>query len=188
MNLVLVGGQTSTGKTTISRRLGEDLGIRLCLKDDYKEREHFDTLKELPTVRQLYKAEVASWQVLYDTVSEAQTAGEDLLIEGNFTGLQRRQLKRLLHPDTNVVELFFFARGFTIYHLYVARNKTGERHPGHRDGLWYWAPWLEALCAQLGWRWLKPMRLSTAVLQVDTTDFTNVDYQAIRTFVVDQLA
>jgi gluconate kinase len=187
MNLIIVGGQTSTGKSTISRKLAADLRLRYCLKDDYKEQEYFATLGERPNLWGLYQAERASWHVVYQAVQAAQAKGYDLLIEGNFTGAQKRRLRAMLHHGTNVVELYLYARGFTIYHRYVARDKSGERHPGHRDSLWYWVPWLEALTAHVGLRWVYPMRLGGAVLRIDATDFVRIDYAQIRSFVTEHL-
>jgi predicted kinase len=187
MNLIIVGGQTSTGKTTISRRLMRDLELQGCLKDDYKEREYFSRLGDRPKLTQLYAAERASWAVLYAAVRKAQKAGHDLLIEGNFTGLQKRRLRKLLLPETTVIELYLYARGFTIYRRFVLRDKSGERHPGHRDSLWYSIPWLEALTSQVGLRWVRPLRLGQAVLCVDTTDFSRLNYESIRSFVTERL-
>jgi hypothetical protein len=187
MNLIIVGGQTSTGKSTFSQRLMADLPVEGCLKDDYKERERFLTNGKHLSLAELYAAERESWQVLYAAVEKAQADDTDLLIEGNFTGAQKRRLRRILSPQTNVVELYFYARGFTSYRRFDARDKSGERHPGHRDSLWYWVPWLESLTSHIGWRWVHPLRLGTALLRVDATDFAQVDYARLRSFISEHI-
>ena len=185
MNLVIIGGQTSTGKSTLSRRLGHDVPIAICLKDDYKENEYFPSLPvpEKPTFRELARAEKGAWSRVYEALQHAQTKGTDVLLEGNFTGAQKRKLRRMLRADTNIIEIYCYARGFVTYKRYVARYESRERHQGHRDNLWYWLPWLEAVTAYVGWRWVHPLRLGAQLLKVDTTDFAAVDYNEVLAFV-----
>jgi len=187
MNLIIVGGQTSTGKSTLSRRLATDLGIATCLKDSYTEEEYFPSLRAPLKPWQWIHSEHLAWKKIYEAVELAQAKDYDLLIEGNFAGPQKRRLQKIIRSDTRVIEIFCYARGLTTYRRFVARNKSGERHPGHRDELWYWVPWLEAVCRQLGWDWVKPLRFGSDVLQLDTTDFVAVHYETIRAHIKERL-
>ena len=38
MKLIIISGTTSTGKTTLARKLSKELGIRVFSRDEYKER------------------------------------------------------------------------------------------------------------------------------------------------------
>lgn len=183
MILVIVGGRTSTGKSTLARRLGSDLHLTVCHKDTYKEMVYYPSLTGKTSFKEWLRSEKLSWQEVYRVICEAQRSDSNVLVEGDFTGSQQRKIQHMLVPQTRVVEIYCYARGFTTYCRFMGRSKSGERHPGHRDERWYWIAWLGALAAYVGWRWCKPLWFGEALLKVDTTDFQAVDYGAIREFV-----
>lgn len=184
MHLIIINGQTATGKTTTARKLAKDLHLARHITDEWKEAHVFDTYTHTPTIRQLYRAEKQSRGALYEAISEAVKSDTDLIVEGIFVAEHRRNIQRLLRPDSKVIEIFFYARGLASHKRFVARYKSGERHPHHRDNLIYWFPWLEGVSEQLGWRWLRPLGLSETVLRIDATDTTSIDYSKIREFVI----
>lgn len=189
MHLIVIDGQTCTGKTPLAQRLGDDLHIKICRKDDYIE-QYYDALPNKPTWRQLYKAEQHGWKTLYQVVQAAIQDGSDLLIEGFFMAGQKKQLRKLAashRSQLRASEIFLYTRGFISFRRYYRRNSSGERHVGHRDTLWYATVWTECLCATLGWRWIQPMNLSADILKVNANDFAAVDYDAIRLHLIDKL-
>jgi predicted kinase len=182
MKLIVVQGQTSTGKTTLVKRLTTDTGIPSISKDTYKE-QVYSNQSQAANLLRWTKTERESWQVLYDGVRQAQQKSDKLIIEGNFQGNQRNALRKILGKGNAVVEVYCYAKPRVVFDRYVHRNKTGERHPGHWDTLWYGAVWVECVCARLGWKWVGPLKLSEAILMVDTTDFGGIDYQRIIDFI-----
>ena len=179
MKLVIIEGPTSTGKSTLARKLAKDLDIAMFLKDDYKEKE-FDSAGRSPNVKQWTRIEKTSWQQVLAAIKTAVETNKSLIVEGNFFPSHGPKIKALLHTDTVIVEIFCYARGLTILKRYVRRNRSGERHKGHRDHLWYPVVALEAF--GLG-KHYRPLKLSSNLLRVNTTDFDAVDYEAICQFI-----
>lgn len=183
MQLIIVQGQSGTGKTTMARKLVKELGCAYFLKDEYKE-ELFKDHGKVPALHTLLlKMEGNTWQTLYDAVSRAIAADSSLLIEGNFRRRQRRTLRKLLKPNVEVAEIYCYARGWLPLKRYVSRNRSGERHKGHRDNLWYVFVWLDIILSKIGVRIYGPLRLSPATLEVDTSDFSKINYDEILTFI-----
>jgi len=178
MNLIVIGGCSGTGKTTLARRLAQDLGYRSFLKDAYKE-EQFDQLQKVPNLIKWVKIDHASWQMLYKQIERAITSDYSLIIEGNFKSGQRKAIQKLVKSNTTVIELFCFAKGWVPLQRYIGRNKSGERHRGHRDHLWYILVFNDILMAKFGFKMYRPLRLSPNIITLDTTDFGQLDYPRI---------
>lgn len=181
MKLIIIEGPSSTGKSTLARKLSKDLKIPAFLRDDYKEQQ-YDTLGKNPSLKQLAAIDAASRRELIKAIQEAIAQDTSLIVESNFMHKEARVMRRLIRSNTTVVEIFCHANGFKVLRRYVDRNKKGDRHPGHRDHLWYGIVALEAL-GPIYVRY-RPFRLSSNILKVNTNDFTHVDYDAIHKFVV----
>lgn len=182
MKLVIIEGATSTGKSTLARKLARDLKMKVFLKDDYKERE-FDMIGDKLDIKQMKRIEKQSWQEIFKAVKVAVDTDKALIIEANFYRSHRRDIKRLLQPNVIVIEIFCYARGRTILKRYIQRNRSGERHAGHHDHWWYPLVTLEALVTGIEKR-IRPLRLSPHLLEVNTDNFASIDYKAIRQFIV----
>lgn len=180
MKLIIISGPSTTGKTTLARRLSKDLDIPTFQKDEFKEQQ-YDQLPKTPNLRQLKQIDNASRTALFDEVRKAITEDRSLIVESNFLYSERPALKKLLGSNCTVIEIFCRANGFEVLKRYVRRNHTGQRHSGHRDHLWYAIIALEAL-GPIKLRY-RPFRLSPQVKVVDTNDFSQVDYSAIRAYV-----
>jgi len=182
MKLILINGTTSTGKSTLARKLAKDLNIIAYLRDDYKEQE-FDAIGKSPSFKQLSTVDKESQKELYGAIKAAIEQNESLIVESNFTREQGNKIRSIIRSDTIVVEVFCFANGFRVLKRYVTRNKSGERHKGHRDYLWYPIVAIEAF--GFGKLRYRPLSLSSNVLLVDTNRFASVNYDAIRKFVAE---
>lgn len=183
MKLVIVYGGGATGKTTLAHRLSKDLGFSSFLKDEYKEGE-FDRLGHTPSIKEFRRLEKESWQKIYETIDHAKKTDEDLLIEGNFMAPQGKAISKMLTKDVEVVEIYCLTKGMTLFKRFVSRNRTEERHKGHRDHLWYGIVFLEALATGIGLKPYPPFKFpGSRYLQVNTTDFSKVEYNKILKFV-----
>jgi hypothetical protein len=148
-------------------------------KDAHKERR-FEALSK-PNLQQMPKIEQESWSEMFKTIKQSVASDTSLIVEGNFHRSQRRKIQSLIQANVVVVEIFCYAKGCTILKRYIHRNKSGERHKGHRDHLLYPLIAFEGLV--LGFKHYRPLQLSHNVLKVDTNDFAAVDYAAIRRFI-----
>ncbi|HVV67167.1 MAG TPA: AAA family ATPase [Candidatus Saccharimonadales bacterium] len=177
MKLIILEGGTSVGKSTIARKLAADLHVSAFLKDDYKEKV-FDSLHEPLTLKRAHEIEKDSWNAVFEAAGKAVSEDKSIIIEGNFYRSHRRAIQKRLAPNAVVVEIYCYAKGFTVLKRYIKRNHSGKRHPGHKDHLWYG---LVALEAPFMWleKYIRPMRLSSNFLKVNTEDFARVDYRAI---------
>lgn len=182
MKLVIIAGPSTTGKTTLARRLSKDLKIPAFIRDDYKEQE-YDLLDKPPTLNQLAKIDRKSRQELRQAIKNAVEQDTSLIIESNFTYPEGRKIKALIKPNVVVVEIFCQASGITVLRRYVSRNKNGERHRGHRDHLWYLLVAAEA-AGPIKLRY-RPFNLSPNVLKVDTNNFASIDYETIHQFIIN---
>jgi hypothetical protein len=129
------------------------------------------------------RIEKNSWLEVYKAIKTAVEKNTPLIIEGNFFPEQGREIKKLIWSDTIVVEIFCYARGITILKRYISRNRKGERHPGHRDYLWYPIVALEAFGMGFIKRY-RPLKLTPNTLKVNTNNFASMDYESIRKFII----
>ncbi|HSX05277.1 MAG TPA: AAA family ATPase [Candidatus Saccharimonadales bacterium] len=182
MQLIIIHGATSTGKTTLAQRLAADTGITAVLKDAYKE-EIFDTLPKPPNLVLWKKIELASWRNIYDHVRRAQANNEPIIIEGNFMGPQRRTVAKLVGSNDTIKEIYCYADRGVVQNRYRERYRSGARHKGHRDHLWYGKLLLDGVLDKIGLGNARPLKLSHRLLTVDTTDFSKVNYDRILAFV-----
>lgn len=88
-------------------------------------------------------------------------------------------MQKLLKNNVTVIEVFCFARGWVAVRRYITRNRSGERHRGHRDHLWYILVFSDSLLEKIGYKVYRPLRLSTHIIYLDTTDFGHLDYAGI---------
>lgn len=181
MKLIIVRGGGATGKSALACKLVADTGFDYFSKDEYKENE-FDKLGRKPRASEMHRLESLSWQKTYDAVEDAISKDRSLIIEGNFMAPQKREIVKLLNDDVDVYELYCFVKNWSAYKRFVHRNKSGERHLGHRDRIFYPIVFLEAFSGLFGYRPYKPFKLSDKLLEVDTSDFSKVDYQKILKF------
>jgi len=185
MSILLVNGQTSTGKTTLARELAKELGCARVAKDEYKEKR-MDQLGRIPSLREWVRIEHEAWRLLQATVQEHIASGEPLIVEADFNRLHAKKLAPFLRGK-RVSEVYCYARPGVVLWRYMRRSKSATRHPGHRDHLWYATLAVECGLGYLGLRWVRPIESGARLLNVDTTDFAKVDHAAICAFAAEAL-
>jgi RNase adaptor protein for sRNA GlmZ degradation len=172
--LVLVHGDTSTGKTTLAKKLSEDLALPSFIKDEYKERR-FQEMGYSPSLRRWIQLERESWREMNKAILSAVMTGQRLLLEGNVLWFQRSRMMRQITEDSTVVQIYCVAAAQTVFRRYVARR----RHPLHLDRYWRLVVLLSMVSSKVGLTWYRPIRSATHSLSIDTTDFSTVEYDAI---------
>jgi predicted kinase len=172
--IVIVTGPPCTGKTTLGKRLAADLRLPFLSKDTIKE-VLFDTLgwSDRERSKQLGRA---SMELLFTWAEVELAAGRSFVIEANFHAALATPRFLDLRENYSFTPFVIECRtdGQVLAERYLQRANTLERHAGHVDNLAY-----EELAPSLLDGRYEPLAIGGSVLEVDTTDFAQVDYQAI---------
>ncbi len=172
--LVIVSGPPCTGKTTLGRRIAAEFGLPFVNKDGIKE-TLFDSLgwSDRAWSRRLG---IASFAVLFLVVEAQLAAGRSLVAEGNFDPEWHtpRFLALKEHCAFTPLQVQLRTEGETLLARFKARSLSGERHPGHVEG----GQWEEQR-ATLSRGRHEPLALGGPVIELDTTDFGAIDYDAL---------
>lgn len=179
--LIIISGAEATGKSTIRDELANRLKVKYLSKDIIKE-TMFDTQTVSTWNFSWYESRAKD--ELFRQINERLKKGESLIIEANFRHKDKNRLKRIVDDDLRIYEIFCFAKGFTIFKRFVARNERGLRHKGHHDRRWYLSVFITSICGILRIKWLYgPMKLSDKLLYLNTTNLAKIDYGQIGTFI-----
>jgi predicted kinase len=169
--LVIVSGFPASGKTTLARRLAREARLPLVSRDDIKE-ALFDALgwNDRAWSRQLG---AAGWTVMYRLVEVQLAAGCDCIVESNFSPSRARDELRSLcrRAPFEPFELHCIADQPVLLERFAARAGGSARHPGHVDD-----GNLNEIRTLIAAQPQEPVRLSDAVLVVDTTEPARIDY------------
>jgi len=182
-NLILVSGLPASGKTSIARQMVEQFSIPLICRDNIKE-VMFDSLgySNLEWSRQLG---IASWRILYHLIERFLAVGQPLIVETNFAphrDLPKFQSLQATY-DVHIAQIFCKTKPETLYKRFHHRALIGERHPGHQDHLISFEDFTKRFLQTQP----EPLPLNGPVLEIDTTEFNDIDYLAIYHFIQTNL-
>jgi predicted kinase len=128
--LVVVAGPPAAGKTTIARRLAEQVGLPLLEKDGIKE-VLYDTIG-FGDRRASREIGAAAFALLFDLTERLLRAGDSFVLEANLSvGTAEEWFARL--PPCRVLQVLVTAPDEIVLERYIARASSHERHPGHAD-------------------------------------------------------
>jgi predicted kinase len=168
--LILVSGPSGSGKTYLAKYLSDQLNIPYFSKDQIKE-ELFDYLgwsnKEWS-----HKLGGTAILLMYSIIEKEIKFGRDVIAEANFKpNLDIDRIKKYQEQNKlDVIELHCSADKDILIKRVAQRFEKGERHPGHLDNKLedqYFDPSIHGAVG-VG-----------KVIQVDTSDFSKVDYQGL---------
>jgi predicted kinase len=182
MNLIIVSGAEATGKSAIGKYIARELGYTYYAKDVIKE-HLFDT-ESTSTWKYGWYERLAKSE-FFSGLAAFIDQDQNLVLESNFIGNDKKYLQKLLHGKTvNIFEVHCFTQGFTSLKRFVRRNETKIRHPGHHDRRWYISVFWNTLMSNLKIHDSHaPVRLSSQVMYVNTTDFEGINMDTIVEFV-----
>jgi predicted kinase len=172
--VVLANGLSATGKTTIGKQVANALSIPYFAKDAVKERL-FDALGYSDR-EWAHKLSGATHAVLNYVLEEELGAGRGFVIEANFNpeyDVEKYSRWRAKYGFA-LVQLLCYADGEVVFERFKRRVESGERHPGHVDHLN-----VEAFRGYLMQGKCQPLDVGGTLIEVDTTDFSRVDIDAI---------
>ena len=180
MRLIIVSGATATGKTTIAKQVADSLGYALYSKDIIKE-ALFDS--QTKASHGYFWYERHAKDIFFREIEKSISQDTSIIAESNFMKNDKRRLKSLLNKNVLVAEIYCSARGFIRLRRFVSRGEGTIRHKAHRDRRWYLAVFIECLLKYVGIEWpYGPVGISGKMINVDTTDFSKVNFENILEF------
>lgn len=173
--LIIVNGLPGAGKTTLAKRLAQDVRLPVFSRDGFYE-TLYDALAgdtyELPP-----SLGSASFSLLYAIAGTVLAAGQSLIVEGFFgrPDLRTAEIMRLQHQhDFEPFQILCKAEGAVLLERFLARMGSEDRHAGHSDKVW-----LEQNRERLLRGLLPPLVLGGQVIEIDTTTSDSFDYDAL---------
>jgi len=127
---ILVAGAPASGKSTIAKKLGGQLGLPVISKDEIKE-GLFDDIGFRSREEKVRLGE-AAMHLMYDFAGRVLSCGQSVILENNFEHASLGGLEELVQKcgcTLLTVRLTGDLRVF--YERFCARNESPERHRGH---------------------------------------------------------
>jgi predicted kinase len=172
--VVIVNGLPATGKTTLARYLAKELGVPSVHKDDIKE-TLFDNIgwSDRAWSRKL---SIATYELIYYFAEAQLKARQSFIIEANFRSeIASSKFQDLMNRYPFIpVQILCLAEPKVVLERYRERWESGARHPGHVE-----VDAIKDLEAEILNGGVKPLDIGGTVIELDTTDFTKVDYAEI---------
>jgi predicted kinase len=172
--LIILTGRPAAGKSTIGKRLSQDLKLPIISKDGIRE-VLLDRLgcRDRPWAQLLGKAGI---DLMFYFVRAELDVGNSIILDNAFDPTLSSSRFQALKADYNAesIQVVCNSDSETLFQRFRARVESGNRHPGHReddafDHIWEILSKKESPVLDIGGE----------VIEVDTTDFEKVDYPAI---------
>jgi predicted kinase len=174
--LVMVGGLPATGKTTLAKRLTAHFMLPLMGKDRIKE-VLCDVLGCTDLAQSQQYGQV-SMMLMYQFAEVVLAAQQSCVIESPFYPVF--STPDLLHLQQRCpfipLQIHCRADSPVLVERLRQRMAAGERHPGHIDHLRGFDATITLMQEQS-----HPLALGGHVIELDTTSFETIDYEALFT-------
>lgn len=167
--LIIVNGLPASGKTTLSKRLGAELGLPVFSRDGI-----FATLFEAMPGWENSLLGLASFKLLYQIAGIELAAGRSLIVEGFFGRPELRtgefQQIRLAY-DFEPFQILCQADGKLLVERYLIRLEANGPDKGQQDRAGFEQNRERMLKGDL-----EPLALGGQLVRFDTTNPTPADY------------
>jgi predicted kinase len=174
--LIIVSGPPCSGKTTIAKRISNDLGFPLFYKDGFKELL-FDSLgwKDREWSK---KIGYASLDLLFNTAEVLLSSGKSLVLESNFKSEfdTKRFIDLQQKYDFDVYQIQLKCDSNVLLSRFETRSNSSERHPGHVD-----SGNIDEFKESLLKGTYEHLDVGDEITELDTTDFNKVNYEDLLT-------
>ena len=172
--LIVTTGRPAAGKSTLARWLSKELGVPFVSKDNVRE-VLFNGLgwKDRKWAQLLGRT---SNDIMFYFAELQLEAGCSLILDNAFDPLQSASRFQAFKTKYGIetVQIICNSDRETLFNRFRERAKSGNRHPGHGD-----EEVLDELHAFLEKEQSPVMNIGGTIIEIDTTDFAQMDYQAI---------
>jgi predicted kinase len=175
--LIVVHGLPATGKTAVSTEISKRLHIPVFAKDAIKE-AMFDTIGYSDKAWST-KVSHASHRLMDIIIEQELSCDRSLMIEGNFKpDIDSTRFYKLCEKySAHYLQLLCWAEGEGLYERFQERETSLDRHSAHVH-----PDYPRSLVRQLlAPGKAKPLTNADATLEIDTTDFSLIDYASLVT-------
>ena len=129
--VIAVGGIPGSGKTTLSRRLGDVLHLPVVCRDAIKEGMHVTHGSDDPAEVRRFSA--AAFTTFWATVGALVDAGSSVVAEAAFHREFAADEFTELSARADLILVWCDLDPEIATNRYLARAERGERHPAHAD-------------------------------------------------------
>ncbi len=170
-SLIVITGHPGTGKTTLAHRLSAELKFPLLCKDEIKE-ILFDRLGWSDDVWSR-KLSLSAYGIMDYVLQSALSVGAGLIVESNFVAEydSERFGGLIAKYDVRAMQIVLHCKEIIRTERFKNRGVSGNRHPGHHD--------LDKAQEHLEGERRTPLALDIPLIEIDTTDFENLDYKKL---------
>lgn len=185
MYCILVTGIPASGKSTMAETLAERLGLSVISKDRIKELM-FDDIG-FRSREEKVKLGIASMNIMYYMAEQLMKNHQAFILENNFENISKESLLAILEKYSyKAITVTLTGDYEKIYHRFLERNTSPDRHRGHVVNSSYPEPenHVEEPCisyenftAGITNRGMDCFVANGPHIVVDTTDFEKIDIE-----------
>lgn len=133
--IIIITGPPCTGKSTLADKLSKIYRLPCFSKDEIKEML-FDSLgwSDREWSKKIGRS---SYNILYYFAKKSLAVKKPFIMESNFKpGHHNVRIQKILNnPGFYPIQIFCYGDPDAILKKFMARAKTGQRHPGHVEHL-----------------------------------------------------
>ena len=184
-SIVIITGQSASGKTTLGKKLSSEFKMVLLSKDAFKDRI-FDKLG-IGDKEWSHKVSATSHKIMDYIIHEELSSGHSVIVESNFKkDMDSKRFSEFqAQYGCKLIQISCWAQGEVLYERFVARMGSPKRHPGHVEEVS-----LEEIrqdFIQSGGR-EAPLDINGSTIELDTTHLDDLDYSRIYELVKNELS
>jgi predicted kinase len=172
--IIIVTGRPAAGKSTLASWLSKELRVPLVSKDPIRELL-FERLgwKDRPWAQLLGRASV---DMMFFFANIELATGHSIILDNSFNpGMSNSRFQTLkAEYQADSIQIICNSDRRTLFERFKLRAETGNRHPGHGD-----EDVLTVLYENLADDNPLTLDIGGEIIEVDTTNFETIDYQAI---------
>ncbi len=174
--LIIVNGLPGSGKTTLAKRLGQDVHLPVFSRDGLYE-TLFDAFADDP-VKTSPLMGSAAFRVFYDVIGVVLVAGQSVIVEQFFGNPELRTAELLelqRRYDFEPLQILCRTDGTVLVERFLARAESPERHAAHAGSV----EWLDQNRERMLSGQLSPLKLDGRLIEIDTTTAERFDYETL---------